>query len=216
MDISEVVLKLIFVLFPGAIAAMIYERLTVHKEWTPFKFILHSTLFGMVCYLVLQVLICIPAFLSNIFCGANKDYMGLKVWDTINGEKIIPYWEVLKASLLSIIIGGIATTINYYKVLNNIAQRFKISNKYGDENLFSYFLNAKEIEVVYIRHPKNNLTYRGYIKSFSETEHISEIVLSNVSVYEYENSELLYEVDQIYLSFIKTEIIIEKAILKTE
>lgn len=55
------------------------------------------------------------------------------------------------------------------------------------------------------------MTYLGYVKSFCETETISEIVLADVSIYTCESSEFLYEIEEIYLSFPKTEIIIEKA-----
>lgn len=216
MDISELALKLIFILLPGAIAAMIYERLTVHKEWTPFKFILHATIFGMLSYLSLQVTISIPAFVYNVFNKQYKAYSDLEIWETINGSKKIPYWEVLKACGMGIVISALATAITFYKILNKSSQILKLSNKYGDENLYSYFLNAKEIEFVYVRHIKNDLTYHGYVKSFSENDLISELVMSSVSVYRYTTSELLYEIDQIYLSFNKSEIIIEKANLKQD
>jgi hypothetical protein len=54
----------------------------------------------------------------------------------------------------------------------------------------------------------------GYVVSFSETDEFKEIVLSNVSVYSYDQSELLYEISEIYLSLPKDDIIIESAITK--
>ena len=51
MDISNLTLKLIFILIPGAIAGLIFEKLTVHKPWNNFKFIAQSILFGLLAYL---------------------------------------------------------------------------------------------------------------------------------------------------------------------
>ena len=62
---------------------------------------------------------------------------------------------------------------------------------------------------VYVRYIKHNLTYLGNVLSFSETDEFKELVLSNVSVYSYDKSELLYEVGEIYLSLSKDDLIIE-------
>ncbi len=167
-------------------------------------------------YLVLQLLFFVCIFFNNLFSSNQKVYNDLEIWATIDGSKIVSYWEIIGSCFVAVLIGGTATTLTFYKILNRISERLRISNKYGDENLYSYFLNAKEIEIVYVRHIKNNLSYRGYVKSFSETDSISELVLSNVSIYEYATSELLYEIDQIYLSFTKSEIIIEKANLLSD
>ena len=71
-------------------------------------------------------------------------------------------------------------------------------------------MNAEEI---YVRCPKTNLTYYGIINTYSETETVSELVLREVSVYSYDESELLYEVPTIYLALSKGEVIIEQATL---
>lgn len=67
---------------------------------------------------------------------------------------------------------------NYNGVINKIGRRLRISNKYGDENLFSHFLNDRETEIAYVRDIKNNLSYHGYVDLYSETDSVSEIVLS--------------------------------------
>jgi hypothetical protein len=126
---------------------------------------------------------------------------------------MIPYGEVLGASFFCILLGFGGAYLESKKIINKTAQRFKISDKYGDENLFSTFLSGKDTEFVYVRNIKNNLTYVGWVHFFSETDTISEIVLKDVKVYNYVDSELLYEIEKIYISFSKTDIIIEHAII---
>lgn len=99
--------------------------------------------------------------------------------------------------------------MDHYKVVNRFGKWLKLTNKYGDENLYSYFLNAKEVEEVYVRDIENGLTYHGLINSFSENDDIKELVLIDVVVYEYESSKKLYELDKIYLSKSKESLIIE-------
>lgn len=85
----------------------------------------------------------------------------------------------------------IATGLDHYKLINLFGKWIKLTNKYGDENLYSYFLNAKDVDEVYVR-DINNLTYHGLIDSYSENDEIKEIVLVDVVVYDYETSKELY------------------------
>lgn len=213
MDISELALKLIILLAPGALAASINRMLTVrHKSQSDFMFVIVSILYGMFSYLVLQLLNLFCVFLYNIFhSDCHHQYQLIKTFSKISDKTIIPYSEVLFASLISIFIGFLMTRIDSTKSIYKLAQNLKISTKYGDENLFSYFLNSSDIEWVYIRDISNSLTYLGVVRIFSETEEFKEIVLEQVSVFNYPESEELYEIERIYLCLPKDKVIIEQA-----
>jgi hypothetical protein len=60
----------------------------------------------------------------------------------------IPFVEIGNASVTGIVLGLISSAIDHYKVINRIATRLKISNKYGDINLYSHFLNSPNIAPV--------------------------------------------------------------------
>lgn len=202
---SELTIKLIIILVPGAIATLIFGKLILHKEWNSFNFVLYSILFGIFSYLTLQLII------NGInFFRINK-LPELTIWSSLNDASFIPYKEVVFASIISIVLAFIATMIENRKVINRVARLLRISSKFGDENLFSMFLNSKDVEFVYLRDIKNQLTYHGWVKSFSENDNISEIRLCDVAVYNYSDSEFLYEVEEIYLSLNKQEVIIELA-----
>ena len=96
-----------------------------------------------------------------------------------------------------------------YKVFNKLAQKINVSSKYGDENLYSYYLNAKEIDWVYVRDIENNLTYQGRIESYAENDHMQEMVLYDVTVFRYQDSVQLYSVPTIYLNKEMGKFIIE-------
>jgi len=158
MEISELTLKLIIFLIPGIIGTLIMNLLTVRKELTPFKFTLNAIVTGLFSYLLLQLFQNVIHFTQNIFNCKSGGYSELQMWSSISDKTVLPYKEVFYSSLCSIIIAIFGTLIDNFKVINRVAQRHGISNKYGDENLFSYFLNAKETQIVYIRNIKNNLT----------------------------------------------------------
>ena len=198
MEISELTLKLILLLIPGSIACIIYERLTIHKQWNSFKFITNAILFGAISYVIAQL----------VFNICRVDLSFQNFWENLP-TKDIPYFVIVKASIVSIFVGLIATGLDHYKLINRFGKWIGLTNKYGDENLYSYFLNAKDVEEVYVRDIENNLTYHGLINSFSENEEIKELVLFDVVVYDYNTSKELYKLDKIYLSRSKENLIIE-------
>lgn len=215
MEISGLTLKLIFLLTPGALAATIYKRLTVrHKEQSDFMFVIISIMLGMFSYLLLQILTYVYDFVINLFllpCNRHRNYEVIRTFSNISDSNIIPYSEIIYASIISIFLGFVITKVDDSKIINSIARRFKVSNKYGDENLYSYFLNSPDIEWVYVRDIENSLTYLGSVKAFSETQEFKEIVLIQVTVFNYPNSEELYDLERIYLCFPKDKVIIEQA-----
>jgi len=151
-------------------------------------------------------------------------------------EKLTTYlkWEPFKYIINSILLGGLSYLLSdlmfyvfYADDIKNFWLTFTsnnipfweiiratgVSDKYGEENLYSYFLNSKDISEVYVRDIANNLTFYGFVDSFSENDQISEITLSKVTVYRYDDSSFLYEMPKVFLSRPKNAIFIEAPIL---
>lgn len=198
MEIPELTLKLIILLTPGAVASIIFEKLTIHKKWTSFQFVANSILFGGISYLMAQ--------LGFNICRHDTSFDNF--WLNLPSKEI-PFDAVIKALITSVFIGFICAGLDNYKIINKLGKVFKLTTKYGDENLYSYFLNADNVNEIYFRDVPNNITYHGMINSYSETTEFKEIVLRDVKVYDYTNSEFMYELDKVYLSRPKDDIIIE-------
>lgn len=203
MEISELTLKLIIILIPGAIATKIYKKVTIHEKWSSFQFVVNSIVFGGISYLITELII--------YQCFNDKRL--IKFWSNLPAENI-PYDLVIETCIVGIFISYIVSAIDRYKVVNQVAKKFRISDKYGDENLYSYFLNGKDVQEVFIRDFDNNATYHGLIDSYSEQESFCEIVLYDVAIYDNNNAQEPYYIDKIYLSRPKDRITIELPILK--
>lgn len=200
-QISELTLKLIIILIPGAIAFLIYQKLTIsYKRKDSFAFILNSIVFGSITYVICELV------LGEIF-GYNefRDF-----WINLK-SKDIPFTIVAIASLCSIVIGYMGAYIDNDKWINRLAQKIRFTHKYGDENLFTYFLNREDIQEIFIHDIPNNLSYNGTIRHFSETDEFKEIVLENVNVYAYDTPEkgVAYSLKSIYLTRPKDSLSIE-------
>lgn len=199
MDISTLTLKLIILLVPGIISNKIYRRLVIrHKESTDLMFIVTSVVFGLISYLILNFTI--------------YRISGLESFNSISESTVINYNEVFFASIVSVLVGYLGAFIDNGKWINKIAHYYDISQKYGDENLFTRWLN-RDIEWVYIRDKKADVTYLGRICYFSETPEFKEIGLDNVTVYSFNDSEELYSIPEIYLCFKSDNLTIEQAII---
>lgn len=201
MTLSALALKLILILIPGGLATLILEKLTTYLKWEPFKFIINSILLGGLSYLLSDLLFYI------FYADDIQNF-----WLTFTSTNI-PFWEIIRATGVSVFIGFAASWIENNKMISRFARKLNIADKYGEENLYSYFLNSKEISEVYVRDIANNLTFHGIVDSFSENEQISEITLRDVKVYKYDDSSFLYQMPKVFLSRPKNCIFIEVPIL---
>lgn len=207
MDISNLTLKLIFILIPGAIAGLIFEKLTVHKPWNNFKFIAQSILFGLLAYLNTGWFI---KLMNAVF---NVEWSTLTLWANLAGKEI-PFSEIGKATIAGILIGFIASAIDHHKIVNRFAAWMGISIKYDDINLYSHFLSSPILKQIHFKDFISGYIYRGTVESYWETDEIKEIVLRNVTVYENNSDDKrvlveLYKLDAVYLSRPKDEVLIE-------
>ncbi|MCC6545315.1 MAG: hypothetical protein IT392_12595 [Nitrospirae bacterium] len=198
---NELAVAVSIILFPGLIATVISDKITNHSRgWGSFKYSIYSFIFGVTCYVALQVVGWLLGMLQPYLQLLPSLSGYLDVWTiATNSHSKIDLFEVGAATIMSVPVAFFAAYLINHKTFNKIAKRISVSNKYGDENLFYYYLNADEIDWVYVRDFERKLTYEGRICSYSENDNIQEIVLSEVTVYGYEDSDEYYSVPSIYL-----------------
>ena len=213
MELSALTIKLIILITPGILSATIYKRLVVrHKEQSDFMFVIMSILFGVFSYSILQVIYFVYVAVYNLIAKYDIYNSSIGAVDFLsNSNNEIPFGNIVFSSLISIFIGYLAAKVDNEKWINKVAVKYKISYKYGDENLYTKYLSSQDLEWVYVRDIKNSITYFGWVKEFSETNDMKELVLGDVTVFTYPDSLEMYSVDSIYLSFSRENVIIEKA-----
>jgi len=210
MDISSLTVKLIIILIPGIVAYFIYKRLTSRSNKRSDLMFISVTIFlGALSYLGLQTLSTIVCFIRNLCNDSEEEYKSLETFKSISNTEI-SYFEVFFASFISIFIAAILAKMDTKNFINRAGIYLKITKKETDETLFVTYVSKKEIDVVYIRDSKNNLTYFGKIFSFSEKESVKQIVLEDVTVYLYNQGTELYKTPSIYLT-LNEDVTIEQA-----
>ena len=219
MSISEFAWRLILIFTPGIVCLIIIRYLTIYREYSNFFFFVYSSILGLLSYSFLELIY----WSYHLYCFSNWPHSGyeepillgnnLDIWKTIqNGDGGIPIDELLISLLfIAIPLALVFSKIIQEKVIIRAAQKLKITNKFGDDDLWSYFLNSKEIYWVWLRDLKRGVIYYGKIGSFSGPEREREILLLDVTVYsEGEGGvEELYISPAIYLTLNKFEFSIE-------
>lgn len=200
---NQLAAAIAIVLFPGVIASVICDKLIVHyQRWDAFKYGVYSFVFGLLSYAALQGVVVLLHDVDRYMPGiATVQGPGLSAWSVVAEEKYrINLLEVLWATFLAPAVAILAALIVNFKLINRLARKVGISNKYGDENLYSYYLNAKGVEWIYVRDKEAGLSYFGRLNSFAEYSGTHELVLDQVEVFEYDTSTFLYKVGSIYLA----------------
>lgn len=202
MQITAFTIRLLILFLPGLIAAVIVERLTVHPKWEQFRFAVYSLMLGCAVYVLYQVGLDAARHLAAAVAGCEYSPRTLAFWAAMfDSNNQIVAGEVLVACCLAAILGLLLTCAVQKKWMHRLARRIRVSDKFGDENLFTYFLNSPETAWLWIRDHNHGVIYEGMKHSMSEASNVCELVLTEVRVYHDITRELLYELPAVYLSF---------------
>ena len=209
MNIDIFLIKLLILFFPGIISLVLIQYLSITRSISNFIFALYSFSLGLINYLLVEFFFFLCKSVRSLY--KNLDFpefnTSLKMWDSFTGKKdnisvVLP--EIFYAALAALITGIIISYFIQHKYLLKFFKlkffnKLQITDKNGDDDIWSHFLNNKTAIYVYIRDIENKLTYYGSIESFSNMNQPREILLTDVSIYELKSGEFMYDVPLLYL-----------------
>jgi hypothetical protein len=217
MQITELVWKLFLLLLPGVLATLMLRYISTNKQFRPFEFAVYSAVLAIGLLITMELFYSLWNILSFPFRHEYKLVwsLNLNLWDSIfNTGKQIPKIEIFLYYLLSFPFGFIIGLIISKKILIRILQKTGLTKRYGDNDVWSYYLNLQETDWVTIRDQNSNLAYFGQVKVFSDSEETREIVLQSVDVYESDSWTKLYSTEAVYLELEKYHYSIESPIIE--
>jgi len=203
MELSEFTWRIILLFIPGIISFIIIDQLTVHKGSKIHWILIDSLILGFFCYSFYYVI----TLILNLFPNINLEFSFFEA--LTNKDSSLNFNEITFVTGLSVPIGFFFTFLINYKVLYRISHILKISNKFGDIDVWSYIMNSKEPEWVVIRDIENDLMYEGWIEAFSDSTEANELFLRDVKVFKDSTAEELYEIPGLYLPRRRENLIIE-------
>jgi hypothetical protein len=210
MTISSFLLRVAFLGLPGIVCFFLYRMFTTKRVTRSWEDLLKIGVFALLSYLLYSLFFLVVRAVA----GAS---WSLGFYDALFDEKRpLPPWEVTWASLAGVFLGFLAAAIDNYKVLNKLARRLRVTNKYGDDDVWLFLHNLpREKQWAFVRDHKLGLTYYGWIDVFSDSGEERELILTEVDVYD-EASERLYGTPTLYICRAKHDLSIEFPSAKAE
>lgn len=141
-------------------------------------------------------------FVFNLVLWQSNPGFGnnLHIWETLLKKKdVFHFKEIFYSFLVSIPLGFLISSTLNHKVIITIAQKLRVTRRFGDDDVWTFFLNSPNTEWVFVRDNYKDLTYYGHLDAYSTSYNKREVLLSEVTVYYSSNWEHLYDVNVIFL-----------------
>lgn len=208
MNFTELTIKILFIFFPGLIAVIIINNLTTHKK-VEFKFfIIYSFILGTLSYMVIYILLIV----NNIYLGFNgfKSHKNLAFMDVLtNNESFVNGKEIIFATIIAFFLSLLISLILNNGWLHIIARKLKITNQFGEKDVWQYLFNSPELSWITVRDFSTNMIYQGYVAAFSDTHAENELLIQDVYVYDSKTGNYLYDLNALYITRDKSDLTIE-------
>ncbi len=117
--------------------------------------------------------------------------------------------EILWSLPVSIVLAIVWMFANTKKWISRFLQKIGATNKNGDEDVWDFTFSSPgaAVEYVHVRDFDKNITYCGWVDTYSETGKLRELVLRDEIIYDSEGKQA--EVPLLYLARAPSDIHIE-------
>jgi hypothetical protein len=193
VKIDTIILQLAILFLPGLIWARLDARFALKTKPSDIEFLLRTFLFGLSSYAV--------TFL--VFSALGRQFTVVDLTE-VGTQPVVTnavFKEVLWATGIGLVLGIIWIYAATYKWLTRFLQFIRATRTYGDEDVWDYTFNSSipAVEYAHFRDFENKLVYAGWVKEYSETEKLRELVLRDVQIFDFEGT-LQYEIPLLYLA----------------
>jgi hypothetical protein len=193
MKIDLLLIQLAIVFLPGIVWARLDAQYAMKSKPSDSEFVLRAIMFGLASYAVLFV---IYSVIGRPFVFVD---LGAADKQTVVTHAVAV--EVFGALLVGLVLAVLWIYAATYKWLSKSLKAIKATKKYGDEDVWDYTFNSgvPDVEYIHFRDIENKVVYGGWVKEFSETDKLRELVLGDVVVYD-EDAKELYRTPMLYLA----------------
>jgi hypothetical protein len=204
MQIDAFIFQLLILLIPGFICFSIVKKIAVYRRESKNNFGFQD----IIIIIVFSLIICMFYDLTCILINhlLKTDYPS--TLSKIIRVEMYNAVELAILCLLAIISGYIFSTIETQKIINKTAMTLKITQYYGDTDVWTSFCSNKNTVWIYARDHKLNLIYYGLLEQYSDPGEERELIITNVMVFS-EDGEFCYNCPKMYICRQANEITLE-------
>ena len=193
MKIDLLFVQLAIIFLPGLIWASLDSRYASKSKSSEFHYILRAFLFGMASYGVTFALFAIFGWPFRVADFSDAATRGIFSPAT--------FADIAAGTLVGLLLAILWLYASNYKWATLFLQKIGATKTYGDEDVWDFTFNSSvaAVEYVHFRDFTNRIVYAGWVKEFSETEKLRELVLRDAQVYDFEG-RFMFEMPLIYLA----------------
>ena len=193
MEINLVILQFAIIFLPGLIWAGLDSRYALKSKPSEFQYTLRAFLFGLASYAVtfgIYALLGWPFNLADLSGAAATGIFTPAIFK-----------EVLSAVVVGLVLAILWLYSSNYKWDTRFLQKIGATKTYGDEDVWDFTFNSPvaAVEYVHFRDFANRIVYAGWVKEFSETEKLRELVLRDAQIYDFDGNKL-FDTPLVYLA----------------
>ncbi len=204
---TELTFTLLVIGMPGIICYFLTKKLIGRGQRTPIETVFLVFLYSVLSYSLLAF--AEGAMSTFVGRGFKSDAIGI----FLRKEPDIRVGTLLKGVGAGVALAYLLSYCVHFNLVNLIGQKAKATKRYGDEDVWRYFHNARDREKNYgwvmVRDLRANLVYHCYISTWSDSGTDRELILSDVSVFTNDTAEYLYDAKHIYLARRRDDLMIE-------
>lgn len=219
--VTEVSLKILFLLIPGIIAVGLIKSVGPKRPRTDFESGLQIFVYGVVSYAIAGLLEGIYTWLAAcprppFWTTLAGSAFGLA---TLNPQAGLGTGQIAFATLLAIVVGLSVAALQTHSVPHRVLRRLGLTKRTGEVDMWGFTFNSPDIDSwATVRHPSGKV-YQGWVRGYSDGADEREIVLVDVRVYAApaDNPDQLIEVDAIpvlYLGLDRQNSVVEFQLLQ--
>jgi len=194
VQVDAFIFKLLLLSIPGFLAFTIYKKIAVYRRESKSQFGFSGAFIVIICSLASCILYDLfVIFINMIF---KTDYA-----TTINNFINVKMYTAIELAILciiAIVLGFLFSLFESKMIINHIAFRLKITEYYGDTDVWTSFCANKDTWWIYVRDHKQKLTYYGYLEQYSDPGEDRELLLTDVQVFS-EDGEYCYSCPIMYI-----------------
>jgi len=186
MDATEVTLRLALLFLPGIVAALLVETLVPTRDWSTARLALYSLVLRLICYLTYALL------KAAFSCHWPPS---IDLFKSLTTSASLDLQEITLTTAISPLVGLLVSPSLTSHWINRFAQVIRVSDKFGDLDVWARVFNSRDILWVAVREFEQNVVYDGWVEAFSDTYDANELFLRDVRVFQSSTSLFLYELD---------------------
>lgn len=193
MTPSPFLIQLALLFLPGVIWTHLDVRFGRKPNLSQIEFLFRSLLFGLASYLIVYLVYQMLGF-EFVLVDLDK----VEKQSVLNRAIAV---QIAVATLAGGVLGIVWLYVVNYKLITRVLQKIGATRTYGDEDVWDYAFNSKsaESEYVHVRDFENKIVYAGWVRAFSESGKLRELLMYNVQVFDFDGA-LLFDIPRVYIA----------------